>query len=362
MRAAVMQDGKLRVEEIAEPTPGPGEVLVDVLACGICGSDLHCATHGPEFNAATRGALGVELMDLRRPVVFGHEFVGRVVSHGPDTTRRIPIGGRVVSMPALLREQTVFLGFGGPEVPGGYAERIVLSEALLIEVPDHMPTEIAALTEPLSVAYRTVAKAQLGDHDVPLVVGCGPIGLAVIAVLRMHGERPIVAADFSPERRALAKRLGADVVVDPAVQSPYDAWREVATTDHPNLATATPILGQQPLRPTVAFECVGLPGIIQEIIAGAPAGSRIVVAGVCMTPDTFEPTQAILKEIDIRFALMYSPDEFAHTFGHLAAGDLNVASLLTRTVGLDEVADTFERLGTSPSEAKILLDPMRGQR
>jgi 2-desacetyl-2-hydroxyethyl bacteriochlorophyllide A dehydrogenase len=362
MRAVVMQDGKLRVDDIAEPTPGPGEVLVDVLACGICGSDLHCAAHGPAFNAATRGALGVELMDLSRPVVFGHEFVGRVVSYGPKTPRRIPIGSRVVSMPALLREQTAFLGFGGPEIPGAYAERIVLSEALLIVVPDHVPTKIAALTEPLSVAYRTVAKARLEDHDVPLVVGCGPIGLAVIAVLRMRGARPIVAADFSPERRALAKRLGADVVVDPAVQSPYEAWRDEAATNNPSqMGSATPILGQQPLRPTVAFECVGVPGVIQEIIAGAPAGSRIVVAGLCMTPDTFEPTQAILKELDIRFAVMYSPEEFAQTFAHLAAGNFEVAPLLTGAVGLDGVADAFERLGNSPSDAKILLDPKRGR-
>jgi threonine dehydrogenase-like Zn-dependent dehydrogenase len=119
MRAVVMQDAQLRVDEIPEPVPGPGEVLVDVLACGICGSDLHCAAHGPEFNAATRGALGIELMDLSRPVVFGHEFVGRVVAHGPDTASRIPVGSRVVSMPALLREQPAYVGFGGPEVPGG---------------------------------------------------------------------------------------------------------------------------------------------------------------------------------------------------------------------------------------------------
>ena len=217
------------------------------------------------------------------------------------------------------------------------------------------------MTEPLSVAYRTVAKAELGEHDVPLVVGCGPIGLAVTAVLRMRGVRSIVAADFSPERRALAKRLGADVVVDPAVQSPYEAWRIAAATDDPSqMATATPLFGQQPLRPTVAFECVGVRGIVQEVIAGAPAGSRIVVAGLCMTADSFEPAQAILKELDIRFAVMYSPEEFAQTFAHLAAGEFDVAPLLTGVVGLDGVADAFERLGNSPADAKILLDPKRG--
>ncbi len=118
MRAVLMQDSKLRVAEVPEPVPGAGEVLVDVLACGICGSDLHCAAHGREFNAATRNAAGFELMDLDRPVVFGHEFVGRIAAYGPGTDQRIPVGRRVVSMPFLLREQPVMLGFAGPEAPG----------------------------------------------------------------------------------------------------------------------------------------------------------------------------------------------------------------------------------------------------
>ena len=126
MRAVLMQDSKLRVEDVPEPVPGPGEVLVDVLACGICGTDLHCAAHGPKFNAATRGAAGIELMDLDRPIVFGHEFVGRIAAYGPDTEQRIPVGRRVVSMPILLREQPVMLGFAGPEAPGAYGERMVL--------------------------------------------------------------------------------------------------------------------------------------------------------------------------------------------------------------------------------------------
>lgn len=360
MRAVVMQDSTLTVVEVAEPVPGPGEVLVDVLACGICGSDLHCSAHGAEFNKATVGAAGVEMMDLSTPVVFGHEFVGRVVAHGPGTEGRVPVGARVVSMPILLREQPVMLGFSGPEAPGAYAERMLLSEPLLIEVPDHVDTRIAALTEPLAVAYRSVNRAEIQDHTVPLVVGCGPIGLAVIAVLKMKGVGPIVAADFSPERRELAAKLGADVVVDPAVKSPYEAlFAAAATVDPARMATPTAVLGQLPLRPTVAFECVGATGLLQQIIAGMPAGSRIVVAGIALGPDSIEPGHGILKELDIRFSLYYSPQEFAETFAHLAAGDLDVESLLTDTVGLDGVADAFEQLSSNPRHAKILVDPTR---
>ncbi|RDH79011.1 zinc-binding alcohol dehydrogenase [Mycolicibacterium moriokaense] len=360
MRAVLMQHAQLRVAEVPEPVPGSGEVLVDVLACGICGTDLHCAAHAPEFNAATRGAAGVELMDLDHPVVFGHEFVGRVASYGPDTEQRIPVGSRVVSMPVLLREQQVMLGFAGPESPGAYSERMVLSEPLLIEVPDHVPTEIAALTEPLAVAYRTVARADVDANDVPLVVGCGPIGLAVIAVLTMKGVGPIVASDFSAERRDLAKRLGADVVIDPREGSPYEALMAAAATEDPaKMARPNAVLGQLPIRPTVAFECVGVPGLIQQMIAGVPPGSRIAVAGINMGSDSIEPGQCILKELDIRFSLYYSPEQFAQTFAHLAAGDFDVAPLLTGTVGLDGVADAFDRLSTDPRDAKILLDPTR---
>jgi threonine dehydrogenase-like Zn-dependent dehydrogenase len=361
MRAVTMQDAKLTIVTIPDPIPGPGEVLVDVLTCGICGTDLHLAAHAAAFNAATKGAAGIELMDLSRPVVFGHEFVGRVVSYyGPSSERRIPIGRRVVSMPVLPREQPVLLGFAGMDAPGAYAERMVLSEPLLIEVPDHVSTEVAALTEPLAVAYRTVARAELAADDVPLVVGCGPIGLAVIAVLKMKGVGPIVASEFSPERRTLAERIGADVVVDPGDTSPFEALRTAAATNNSaRMAAPTTLLGQLPLRPTVAFECVGAPGLIQQLIGGVPAGSRIVVAGVNMTSDSFEPAQGVLKELDIRFSLCYTPEEFAQTFAHLAAGELDAAAMLTGSVGLHGVAEAFERLGNSPSDAKILLDPSR---
>lgn len=358
MRAVLMQDTKLHVAEVAEPVPGPGEVLVDVLACGICGSDLHCAAHGPQFNAATQAAAGFDVMDLHRPVVFGHEFVGRVAAYGPGTAQRIPVGRRVVSAPFLLREQKVMLGFAGPEAPGGYSERMVLSEPLLIEVPDHVPTQVAALTEPLAVAYRTVARVNANTDDVALVVGCGPIGLAVIAVLKMKGIGPIVASDFSPERRALAEQLGADVVVDPNESSPFDAFMAAAMTDDPaRMGPAHTVFGQLPFRPTIAFECVGAPGLIQQLIGGVPAGTRIGVAGINMSSDTVEPAQCIVKELDVRFSLYYSLEEFAQTFTHLAAGDFDVAPLLTGTVTLDGVADAFERLRNNPRDAKILLDP-----
>ncbi|WP_183092370.1 zinc-binding dehydrogenase [Nocardioides stalactiti] len=361
MRAVVLERGSLTVQEVPEPVPGPGEVLVEVLAAGICGSDKSCANHADGFNRASQALMGIDLLDLDSPIVFGHEFVARVVSYGPDTQQAIPVGTRVVSMPMLLREQPVLLGFAGAEVPGAYAERMLLSEALLIPVPDHLPTEVTALTEPLAVALRSVNRVDTGADDVPLVLGCGPIGLAVIAVLKMRGVGPIVAVDLSAERRDFAKLMGADVTVDPTVESPYDTWMQAAATDDPaRMAAPTAVFGQLPLRPTVGFECTGAPGLLQQLVAGAPAGSRISVAGINLDPDTIEPAHGILKELDIRFSLYYSPQEFAETVAHLASGELDAAALITGRVGLDDVAEAFARLGNHPTDAKVLIDPSLG--
>ena len=358
MRAVLMQDGKLEVGEVDESAPGPGEVLVDVLAAGICGSDKSCATHGDGFNRASRALMGVDMLDLESPIVFGHEFVAKVAAYGPETEQRLPVGTRVVAMPMLLREQPVLIGFAGAEVPGAYAERMLLSEPLLLPVPDDLSTDVAALTEPMAVALHSLNRVDTNAGDVPLVLGCGPIGLAVIAILKARGIGPIVAADLSPERREFAERMGADVVVDPVTDSPYEAWMGAAATDDPaEMAPPTAVFGQLPFRPTVGFECTGAPGLLQEMVAGAPAGSRISVAGINLDADTIEPSHGILKELDIRFCLYYTPEEFSETLAMLATGALDVTPLITGKVGFEGVADAFERLGSSPTDAKILIDP-----
>ena len=180
----------------------------------------------------------------------------------------------------------------------------------------------------------------------------------LITVLRMKGVAPIVATDLSAERREFARKMGADVVVDPVAQSAYDAWMQAAATDDPaRMATPTFVFGQLPLRPTVGFECTGAPGVLQQMIAGAPPGSRISVAGINLDPDTVEPAQGVLKEQDVRFCLYYSPEEFLATVGHLASGELDAANLITGLVGFEGVQEAFERLGGSPTDAKILIDP-----
>jgi len=360
MRAAVMRSQRLVVADLPLPEPGPGEVLVKTLACGICGSDLHALKHAERFVEVSRRAGSAFVMDLSRDVVMGHEFCAEIVDHGPATSKTLPVGTRVCSRPGLIRASgPLTVGYSN-DTPGGYAEYMRLTEALLLEVPNGLPSEQAALTEPMAVGLHAVAKARLEPDDAPLVIGCGPVGLAVIAALRLSGARPIVAADFSSRRRDLATALGADIVVDPAATTPWQSWREAAVWRDASRAPALPPwIAGPPLRPAVVFECVGVPGVLDQIMAAAPKGSRLVVVGVCMEPDTIYPMLGISKELNLQFVLGYTPAEFAATLRHIADGKIPTTPLITGKVGIEGVAGAFEALASPERHAKILVEPWR---
>ena len=355
-----MRKGTLVVDEVALPEPGPGEVLVKTLACGICGSDLHALRHAERFVENQRRVGARFVMDLARDVVMGHEFCAEVVEFGPKTERRLPVGTRVCSTPGLVRSDGVRTVGYSNETPGGYAEYMRLTESRLLTVPDSLSTERAALTEPMAVGLHAVNMARIQPDDAPLVIGCGPVGLAVIAALRLTVARPIVAADFSPRRRALAEELGADVVVDPAAHSPWTQWAEMATWRDPARAPALPAwMPGPPLRPAVVFECVGVPGVLDQLMAHAPRGTRIVVVGVCMEPDTIHPMLGISKELALQFVLGYTAAEFEETLGLIASGAIPTAPLITGRVGLDGVAGAFTELASPDRHAKIIVEPWR---
>jgi threonine dehydrogenase-like Zn-dependent dehydrogenase len=342
MRAAVMRGRRIVADTVPDPVPGSGEVLVKTLACGICGSDLHALQHADKMAALARESGAPFGMDPARDVVMGHEFCAEVLDFGPNTARRLRPGQRVVSMPILIRANGIHgVGYSN-DVPGGYAEQMLLSEAMLLEVPNGLSTEHAATTEPMAVGWHAVAKSGMGEKDAPLVVGCGPVGLAVIAALRIRGAAPIVAADYSPTRRRLAEAMGAHVVVDPRETPAHAALQKAAA-----------------FRPAVIFECVGVPGLIDELMRTAPRGARIVVAGVCMEDDRIRPMFGINKELSVQFVLGYTPDEFARTLRALAEGEIDVSPLLTGKVGVEGVAGAFEALGRPDEHAKILVEPWR---
>jgi threonine dehydrogenase-like Zn-dependent dehydrogenase len=360
MRAAIFRNGEIVVDEVSEPTPGAGQVLVKTLACGICGSDLHARKHAHRMVEMTRHFPGRKPMDLTRDVVFGHEFCCEILDHGPSTTGRLKAGTRVCSLPALLTPTgPVGIGYSNDNI-GGYGERMLLSEALLLEVPNGLGPEYAALTEPLAVGIHAVEKANVRGNEVPLVIGCGPVGLAVIAALKLKGLSPIIAADYSPARRALAEKLGADVVLDPAHTQPYVTWAEhAAMSDAEKAARPTFQAFLPALRPALIFECVGVAGLIQQVFEGAPRDARIVVVGVCMETDRTEPMLGIGKELNVQYVLGYTPDEFARSLRLIAEGEFDAALLITAKVGIDGVAQAFADLANPEAHTKIIVEPWR---
>jgi threonine dehydrogenase-like Zn-dependent dehydrogenase len=378
MRAVVCTHAELSVEERPDPVPGNGQVLLEVERCGICGSDLH-ARHGVDAWAELAGKLGYDrFARSEQPIVFGHEFSGAVAEYGPGCRRDVATGAPVVALPLLRNGAGIDTTGLSQHAPGAYAEQVLVQESMMLPVPNGLPADVAALTEPMAVAWHAVRRGDVSKRTVAIVIGCGPVGLGVILCLKARGVRTVVAADFSPGRRALAEACGADVVVDPSETSPYAAAGDRGhLRDAPaafELAVGTreklgrlpfgwwhawrlgEALGAGPKHPVV-FECVGVPGVIDGIIEGAPLFSRVVVVGVCVGEDRFTPAMAINKEIDLRFVLGYTPLEFRDTLCALAEGDIDPRPLVTGTVGLDGVAAAFDALGDPEAHAKILIDP-----
>lgn len=337
MRAAVLRDGRMVYrDDVPEPLPGPGQVLVGVRACGICGSDLHFAAHGDDVVAMTAqvaadaGGMGV---DLNSDVFMGHEFSAEVLEAGPDTESHPP-GTLVTSIPVLLSTKGVEPIVYSNNTIGGYAERMLLSAPLLLPIPNGLDVKHAALTEPMAVGLHAVNKSNIAPGETALVLGCGPIGIAIIAALRACEVETIAASDFSPKRRELATAMGAHQTLDPAQGSPFDT-----------------------VKAAVVFEAVGVPGIIDDVMRRARPGSRLVVAGVCMQPDTVHPFFAIAKEINVQFVLTYNPEEFGDSLRALAEGDIDVTPLITGEVGLDDVGQAFDDLADPERHCKILVTP-----
>ena len=354
MRAVIRRNGKLVVDEMALPAPGPGQLVCRTLVCGVCGSDLHALDHYDHMIDLSERLGALSQMTKDADTVFGHEFCCEVL----ETSGDFRSGDVVVSIPGLM-SPTGFETIGySSRVPGGFAEQLLLSEMLMLKVPNGLSPEHAALTEPLAVGEHAAAMATPGPDDVFLVIGCGPVGLAVIASLKARGLGPVIGADFSPERRAAAEVMGADRVVDPAEVSPHASWADFQVPSTRAEAMMAQMTGAKVRRPVI-FECVGAPGMLQALAEAAPAGSRIVVAGVCMETDRVEPLAFIVKEIELRFVYGYSREEFAQSLENLAEGRTRYPAVITEVVGLEQTPAAFVRLQTDKSQIKILVAPGR---
>ncbi len=345
MQALVLRGTSLTVEEWPRPTPGPGEVLVKVLAAGICGSDVHAASHLEAMMEETGPTSWYAKVDLTRGMVMGHEFVAEVVEVGPDVSEWSP-GDRVVRAPARETTRPVpprLASAYSSELNGAFADQMVLWEPVLLAVPENISVEAAATTEPCAVARHATHESEVDMHERVLIMGAGPIGLMAMLWLKHDGVEFVAISDPVARRRELASALGADLVLDPsaatfasALEAGFGAGGEAG--------------------PDVVFDCVGIPGIIQQGMEAVRPRGRVTVVGVCMEEDRFMPVIGINKQLTIKFVMAYTRAEFEETLAAFSSGAIDTTPLVTRTVDLGELPAQFERMTSGDQlDCKVIV-------
>lgn len=330
MRAAVfIKPGQpLEIQELPDPVPGPGEVVLRIERCGICGTDLHFTEgHGIVYPAN---------------FVPGHENGAEVVALGKGVDH-LKIGDPVVPHSTrgcgTCAECLAGSPFWCPQVNynmGGFAQYKTSVASACIRVPAGLSLKDAALVEPLTCGLHGVMVAGMKPGADVLVIGAGPIGLAAIFWARRAGAGRIVASARTTQREDLARAMGADAFF------PMD---ELAAQ------LSTP--------PEFVFECAGVPGVIVKSVELVAKRGTVIGLGACFHPEAFIPANAMMKEVTLRFAVGTTLKEFQIVADTLAAGHVEPLAMVTDTVSLDELPRAFEALRSRSTQCKVLVDPWR---
>jgi (R,R)-butanediol dehydrogenase / meso-butanediol dehydrogenase / diacetyl reductase len=331
---AIAEDKEIRLTQVDPPRPGPGEVLVAVRFCGICGSDLH-------MPHSVWGLAGL---------VMGHEFSGVIAEIGPGVGARWSIADRVAVLPidACGECRACRAGDGicltglmkGPGLgrPGAYAESLAVPAGMLHRLPDQVSDEGGAIAEPLAVAIRGIERSGATAADRVCVLGAGPIGYMTAAALAASGLHRVAVVDPNARRRAKVSELGMPT-------SPAD--------DAPGSVPAA--LGGPP---DVVIDCSGHPSGISLAVSLIRAEGRIAVVGVPSEPVPTDYTAVVTKELAIVGSAAYTTANFEAALAHLAAGHIPVDKIVTGVVPLEDAPDAFrELLSGDTDHVKVLLRP-----
>ena len=341
MRAATFQGaGKpLEILDLPDPRPAPEELVVAIKGCGICGSDLHAT----ERDGIPRGA------------VMGHEYAGEVVEVGgnaPCLDGDWRVGDRVACMPGIgcghcTRcvtgdimgcQQLRAAGFG--DVGGGFSDYIIAGGRETLRLPDNVTSQNGALVEPLAVGLHAVDRAGVAAGEDVLVIGGGPVGLACALWARQLGAGEVVVSDFVESRREMATQIGASALIDPDAEEVPAAFERI--TGH---------------APTMIFECVGRPGVIQDGLAMLERGGKVLAAGVCMQPDHFMPVVGSVKNATLQFVSYYRRQDYELTLDMLRSERIDPLPLVTDRISLDALPDAFEALRKPSTQCKVIVEP-----
>ena len=333
MRAAVMQGlhKPLVVETVPDPTPGEGEVVVQVGRCGICGSDLHMT----EDAAYGQGAGSI----------LGHEFAGEVVELGKGV-EGLAKGDLVAvsplkscgTCPACLAGNVSWCETFGLQ-GGGYAEYALTNPNQCVKLPKSASLADGAIIEPLAVALHGLAMSGMRIGDKVLVLGAGPIGLAAAFWARRMGAGRVIVQDISEWQRERAMAMGA-----------HDF---IADRSDP-LGAADRALGG---KADIVFECVGLPGLIAQAVEQVRARGAIVLLGLCTKPDTFNSFAMLSKEVRLITSAFFTRHEYEAALDALDRGAAEPRLLVTDTISLAATPDVFEALRKRTEQCKVLIAP-----
>lgn len=333
MRAAVMQGlhKPLKVETLPDPTPQAGELVVKVGRCGICGSDLHMV----EDAGYGKGAGDI----------LGHEFAGEVVALGSGVAA-LKIGDLVSVSPlascgecAACRAGDVAWceKFGLQD--GGYAEYALTHPNQCVKLPQALSLADGAIVEPLAVALHGITLSGIKPGDRVLVLGAGPIGLAVAFWARRAGASSVVVQDIAEYQRERALKMGATAFV--------------IDRDDP-VGAAVRALG----RPAdIVFECVGIPGLIAQAVEQLRARGTIVLLGLCNKPDTFNSFAMLSKEVRLITSAFFTRGEYEMALDAIERGAAEPRALITETINLSQTPDIFESLKRRTHQCKVMIAP-----
>ena len=332
----------IRVEEIERPAPGPGQVLLEVKAAGICGSDLH-------FHRRSPGETPKE-----RRVMRGHEYSGEIVAVGEGVEDR-RVGDRVGVEPLLGCGRCAFCAIGQyhlcPDLQhpsGGFHEHTVVPEEKAFLLPESMSYDEAAVLDCLAVGVHAVRQAGLIPPEVVAILGDGAVGISTLEVAKACGARRAILVGHHDSSLRIAERVGADATVNGQKEDPVQ--RTLELTDGAGA--------------DVVFETVG--GTAESMSEAASIvhpGGRIVVVGSFTRSPVLDFRQLLLKEVDIRFSWSYAAwqgvPEFRIALDLLARGDLDARAMITHTYPLDRLSDAFQAaLNKRESGAlKVLVQP-----
>lgn len=335
-RAVLVRPGEVVVEQEPVPEPGPGQVLIDVAAVGVCGSDVHYFDHGRIADFV-----------VTEPLVLGHEASGVIRALGPGVTDRA-IGQRVALEPQQTcgRCRECLTGrynlcpevefFATPPVHGAFARSVVLAAHRAHPVPDSLSDEAAALIEPLSVGVWANQKAGVQPGDRVLITGAGPVGLLCADVARARGAALVAVSDTNPYRLGVAAERGAGQVIDAAEGPLRDRLDPV----------------------DVIIECSGATPAVRSAFEVAAPAARVVLVGLGAATMELPVADIQIKELVVTGTFRYA-NCYPAAIALAASGAVDLDGLVTGRFGLDQVAEALLATRTDPHSLKPIVHPGR---